>query len=431
MSDLFILADDIKYRRENFGGIVFDGKSKETHFFNHAAAFAIENFKKPNSIADVQALMSGHLTEEYSDNNFFRSLLDLSIIKNSSNESTTKSRLYFTNITEFKESYLFSPLAVELELTLKCMRSCVYCAYDSSPRVDTDNELSLRDYQAILKQLLNAGVFYIRFTGGDPLTRKDSLNIMSEAEKLGFGFAVASDLTVLNNLQAKQLGNFKNLISLQTTLDGSTPDIADKLRGPGNYRKTLKGIALLRQHGVPIIVGTILTKHNVNDIYNISKILSEFDIAYCVSPLYDAGRARTQRDLIPSDDDLAHAYEQFARAVSEGFVRPADPGWSVLAEPLNKDKRDALWNSQPWLVRSPDRIMRVDPKGRCYTSIHLKEIINDDIYIGNLPEDDLISIWNNSILLNTLRLNCEKNNYFGNVLDIRNIKSILEVDHGY
>lgn len=426
MSDLFVLSDNLKYRREHFGGVVLDNTSKETHFFNHVAAYAIEKLKKPTSINNIKKHLSSFVEKNIDYEVFFKSLIDLSIITKTTNTTHSKSELYFTYTNEFCKNNLHSPLAVELELTLKCMRNCVYCAYDSSPYVDTENQLCSGDYENILKQLKKAGVFYIRFTGGDPLTRMDSLDIMSIADSLGFGFAVASDLTVLSEQQAKMLGKFNNLISLQTTLDGSKPDIADKLRGRGNYRQTLKGISLLREQGIPLIVGTILNKYNVNDIYNIAKLLSEFDVMYCVSPLYDAGRARTQRELIPTNDDLAHAYDQFASAINDGLVRPADPGWEILAQPLDREKRDALWHSQPWLVRSPDRIMRVDPTGRCYTSIHLKEVIKDDIYVGTLPETDVIELWNKSPLLNTLRSNSENNEYYGNVLDIREMYTTME-----
>lgn len=426
MRDQYVLSDNVKYRREHFGGVVFHRDTKETHFFNHMAAFAIENFRSPSSIDDVKTALGSLLGDRSVKEDFFNSLVGLSIIAKSERGVPNNNNVYFSDITDFSDKSFYSPLAVELELTLKCMRNCVYCAYDSSPAINTSGQLSLDAYQDILKGLERAGVFYIRFTGGDPLTRTDSLEIMNLAENLGFGFAVASDLTVLREEQAKKLGEFNNLISLQTTLDGSNPAIADKLRGNGNYRKTLQGISLLRDYGVPLIVGTILTKHNVGDIYHIAKLLSEFDVSYCVSPLYDAGRARSQRDLIPTNDDLAHAYDQFACAVNDGLVRPADPGWSALAQPLDRKKRDALWNSQPWLVRSPDRIMRVDPYGRCYTSIHLKEVINDDVYVGSLLDNDVVQLWNNSPLLNTLRSNSERNEYFGNVLDIREINSILE-----
>lgn len=269
-----------------------------------------------------------------------------------------------------------------------------------------------------------AGTFYIRFTGGDPLTRVDCLDIVSDADNSGFAIALASDLTVLKEEHVKKLGSLQNLMALQTTLDGATPEVADALRGSGNFQRVTQGISLLRQNGIPVIVGTVLTKLNVGNIYDIAKFLAKWDVAYCVSPLYDAGRGRTQRELIPTDDELAFAYEQFAKAVSEGLVRPADPGWSAIAEGMPSDVRSELWRGQPWLVRSPDRLMRIDPFGRCYTSIHLKEVLGDDIYIGKLPGDNVLSLWNSAPLLNKLRAARRENQYYGDVIDIRDFNKL-------
>ena len=426
MNEKYILSDDVKYRREKFGGIIFDKKSKETLFFNHLAALSLENFRTPATLKEMKRSLSmltgcGDVEDE-----FFESIVDSSIIVEANGKPENARHLYFSDVTDFQENCLYSPLAVELELTLKCMRNCAYCAYNSSPYVSTEGQLDFRDYLKILDKLERAGVFYIRFTGGDPLTRSDSIEIMNEANNLEFGFAVASDLTALSKMQARKLGEFENLISLQTTLDGSTQSIADKLRGQGSFRRTIRGIDLLRAHGVPLIVGTILTKYNVDDIYNIAKVLSEYNVSYCVSPLYDAGRAKNLNALIPSNDDLARAYDQFALAVEDGLVLPADPGWCALAQHLDKKERDSLWSNQPWLVRSPDQILRVDPLGRCYTSIHLKEVVSDDIYVGKLQSNDVIELWNRSPLLNSLRENATTNKYYGEVLDIRDIKKILE-----
>lgn len=54
MDNLYALASNVKYRREWFGGLIYSDFSKTTRFFNHAAAFAIEQFAKQTSIALAQ-----------------------------------------------------------------------------------------------------------------------------------------------------------------------------------------------------------------------------------------------------------------------------------------------------------------------------------------------------------------------------------------
>jgi len=73
-SRLYSLAPTIKYRREWFGGLVYCSRSKETRFFNHAAAFALEQFRDPITFINVQAAMNGVLREPSKQTEFFGSL---------------------------------------------------------------------------------------------------------------------------------------------------------------------------------------------------------------------------------------------------------------------------------------------------------------------------------------------------------------------
>ena len=422
MEKRYVLASDIRYRRESFGGLIYSNRSKTTKFFNHMAAFAIEEFVNPSTFSSVDLKMRHLLQVSKSQATFLASLETQGIIKAVADGTKCIGKVFFTNVTDFFDDRLYAPLGVEIELTLKCFRHCAYCAYNSSPDVVTDGQLNRRDYKSLLSQFDKIGIFYIRFTGGDPLARSDCLDLLDDVSEFPFGITVASDLTVLRKEHVDHLKSIPNLIAVQTTLDGSTPQLANKLRGDGNFQRVIQGIPELRKNGVPVIVGTVLTKLNVNNIYDIAKLLSNWNVTYCVSPLYDAGRGRMLSDLIPDDNDLNFAYEQFAAAVNEGLVQPADPAWEAIALGVPSNLRRALWHDQPWLIRSPDRLIRVDPFGRCYTSIHLKEVFGEEIYVGKLPDSDLLALWNSSPLLNRLRISRELNRYYGDVLDIRKIK---------
>ena len=420
MEVLYEIASDIKYRREAFGAAVLIGHSKETRFFNHAAAVVIEQFSRASTLADAERGANRVLGEVHDHRPLLELLRQTKIIAKSSGAEGS-AQMFFTENFDFADDRLHAPLGVELELTLKCMRRCTYCAYDSSPSVDTESEFDRTTLSELLHSLDQLGVFYVRFTGGDPLTRPDAMDILEDADQLGFGIAVASDLSVLTDEHVFRLSQLKNLTALQTTLDGPTLDVADEFRGTGNFRRTTEGIARLREARVPIIVGTVLTTRNHRSVYETARLLSQWDVSYCVSPLYDAGRANAQQPLIPSDDELTIAYEQFAAAIDDGLVRAADPGWHVIAEAVPRDARHALWAGQPWLVRSPDRLMRIDPTGRCYTSIHLKNILGDNVYVGRWPSDGLLEMWQSAPLLQELRRSRRRSSYYGDVIDIRQL----------
>ncbi len=420
----YLVSPSIKYRRESFGGIVYNVTNKTSRFYNYSAAYIIEQFLSPNSLQNAVSTVQPFFENSDDVLNFCHDLLNSHIIfqciDGDKNESA--GRGYFTNVTEFDKDRLHAPIGVELELTLKCLRHCNYCAYESTPKIDTTGYLTRNDYQVLFNSLEKIGVFYIRFTGGDPLTRDDALDIAEDADALNFGFTIASDLTAFNEQKCDRLSTFKNLVAIQTTLDGPTPDVADKLRGHGNFNHVVRGLDLLYKNQIPIIVGTVLTKLNSRFIYKTAQFLSKWKVQYCVSPLYSAGRGREIDSLIPSDEEIAEAYEQFAKAVDDGLVTPADPAWNKLAGSVESEIRKTLWSSQPWLIRSPDRLLRINPKGKCYTSIHLKEVLGEEVYLGNVTDHEIIDIWNSAPLLNDLRSNHFKSTYYGDVLDIRNLQ---------
>lgn len=428
MNKSFMLSQDIKYRREEFGSLIYQGRSKESRFFNHAASLIIEKFYLPTTLTDVKESKNLISNSTWDIDQFLALLQEDGIIQPVDQNNEQRAKMFFTNEVNFPENRLYTPIGVELELTLKCMRRCTYCAYDSSPLMGTSGELDRETINNLFKRLYNLGTCYIRFTGGDPLTRKDTLDIVEDADKLGFAIAIASDLTILSEEHIDRISQLQNLTAIQTTLDGPSLKIADMLRGSGNFRRVTNGIDKLRNKGIPILVGTVLTKLNYQYIFETAKYLSKWDVGYCVSPLYDAGRARNQNDLIPSDDELANAYEQFANAVQQGLVRAADPGWEAIAEKYDTDARRGLWAGQPWMLRSPDRILRVDPFGRCYTSIHLKNILEDNVYIGRWPESDIMNLWQSSPLLEKMRKAANPHPYYGNVIDIRKLSSFNHME---
>jgi len=424
----YVLASGYLYRREWFGGILFSLVDKESRFYNHTAALLIEAFLKPNTVDAAVAQLTAINNDHRKHRRFFEELVDLGtlVAAPSSWKQSAKKKAFFAGCYDFRNDRLCAPLGVELELTLKCMRKCDYCAYHSSPHVSTAGDLTRDQYQRLFNVFADNGVCYLRFTGGDPLTRRDCLDIMEDADSHHFGIAVASDLTLFCEQDAKRLAGIRNLVSLQTTLDGPNQEIADRLRGNGNFHRVERGLDLLAKYRIPVIVGTILTKHNVGSIYETGRYLSRWDVSWCVSPLYTAGRGAGCDELVPDDADLANAFHQFGKAIEEGLVKPADPGWSAIAAPLDSDSRSRLWAGQPWLIRSPDRVIRIDPVGKCYTSIHLKEVFGDEVYVGSIVDDDFLKMWNEAPLLNRLRANQHRNAYFGEVLDLRSL-SLNEV----
>ena len=104
---------------------------------------------------------------------------------------------------------LMSPIDVQLEITALCNQKCRHCynywRHSDAPR---SVELSSEDLGCILRKLAEAKVVQLTFTGGEPLLHPDILmSSMFEAHKLGMGFGLNSNATLITDEIARGLGS--------------------------------------------------------------------------------------------------------------------------------------------------------------------------------------------------------------------------------
>jgi len=61
------------------------------------------------------------------------------------------------------------PIDVHIDVTYRCNERCVHCYLDH----DDHGELSTSEIKDVLKQLADAGVFFLTFSGGEVFLRRD------------------------------------------------------------------------------------------------------------------------------------------------------------------------------------------------------------------------------------------------------------------
>ena len=61
------------------------------------------------------------------------------------------------------------PLSVHLDVTYRCNERCEHCYLEH----DGENELTTAEIRDYLRQLADAGVFFLTISGGEPLLRRD------------------------------------------------------------------------------------------------------------------------------------------------------------------------------------------------------------------------------------------------------------------
>lgn len=142
------------------------------------------------------------------------------------------------------------PLSAHVKLTENCQARCISCDYWKSrwqDAIGTDQAVDL------VNQIGAAGIRSLRFTGGEPLLRRDLFTILKKADTSCF----KSIILQTNGLLIRKLHNEINASPISricVSLDG-LKQTNDQIRGiQGYFDLALEGIQLLRDKQVAFSV---------------------------------------------------------------------------------------------------------------------------------------------------------------------------------
>lgn len=157
---------------------------------------------------------------------------------------------------------------VAFEITRTCTLSCRHCRGDSRKEAYPD-ELSLKEIQAILKDIAAFAKPILIITGGEPLARPDVYDIAAYSSSLGLRTVLATCGHFLNDETVPKLLE-AGISRISISLDGASAATHDQFRGtPGAFEATLSGIAAARRHHLDFQINSTLTVLNIAELESI------------------------------------------------------------------------------------------------------------------------------------------------------------------
>lgn len=168
------------------------------------------------------------------------------------------------------------PSNVFWNVTGECNLQCAHC-YNFNNRKQ-GAEFKTGEIKHTLEEIAGFGVKNISFSGGEPLVRKDFLEIVSYAAGLGFNsVALATNGTLMDRKTAKKLREAN--INVQVSIDGDTADVHDAARGvKGAFDGAIRAIKLLQEESVEVSVSTTITTLNVERMPGIIQLIHDLDV---------------------------------------------------------------------------------------------------------------------------------------------------------
>src|SRR5687767_3001751 len=212
------------------------------------------------------------------------------------------------------------PYVVSWNLTYRCNLACEHCYLDAggTPQVGTENfadrsELGTEECFSVIDEIATFAPECVTIlTGGEPLLRRDILDIVRRASERGLWVVVGTNGVKISENVAKRLAE-AGARGLSLSLDALDPDRHDRFRNVrGAWRNTVEGAAILNGTGLPFIVQTTAGSHNLGELDAIADFAHD-RLAAKVWNLYflvPTGRGQFVSDITPTqyDEVLASLY---------------------------------------------------------------------------------------------------------------------------
>ena len=201
-----------------------------------------------------------------------------------------------------------APLEVSIEVTRRCPLECLHC-YNNLPMGDLEarnRELSKEEHFRLLDELVEVGAFWLLYSGGEIFARKDFLEIYTRAKQKGFLITLFTNGILIDERIANHLLEYPPF-AIEITLYGRTKKTYEALTGiPGSYERCLRGIALLRERGLPLKLKTVPTTINKHEVVAMKRFAEEelgveFKFDAQVNPRIDCSQSPLAVRLSPEE----------------------------------------------------------------------------------------------------------------------------------
>lgn len=178
-----------------------------------------------------------------------------------------------TQPIEKKEGEVTFPKSVDINPTAKCNLHCSFCW---GPDHTIPDGLDTAGWKSVINFFSDRGTDAVVFTGGEPLIRRDILDLIGHAKGRGMRVTLSTN-TILLPRVAQHLLPMIDEIGIP--IDGSTPEQNSKMR-LGNKRSFAASVSALdlvkaTNPLVEVTVRTVVSKVNEGDIGRIGELLEQ------------------------------------------------------------------------------------------------------------------------------------------------------------
>ncbi len=320
------------------------------------------------------------------------------------------------------------PLLVFWEATRACALSCRHCRAEAIPQ-PLPGELDYGAASALVDAVASFGVPrpVLVVTGGDPLMRRDLLELVGQASALDLRVAVAPAVTPSLTPDALATLQQRGVTTVSISLDGGSAETHERVRGvEGHFQATLEALRLVRSCGLKLQVNTLVMRENAHELADVARVVKEHGASiWELFFLVRVGRGRDLAELAPpANEDVCHflfeasSYGFAVRTVEAPFFRRVvsrrrddgrgqdprstyelGPLYHMLAARLREQLGDPISRPRAQIGKTRDGkgVVFVAHDGDVYPAGFLP------LRLGNVSREDIVDIYRSHPLLHDIR----------------------------
>ncbi|MGZ8548312.1 MAG: radical SAM protein [Sulfuricurvum sp.] len=203
------------------------------------------------------------------------------------------SNLIRASIEGGRERVLEGAIAI-WNLTNRCNLSCMHCY--SKATLDSVDALTTEEIFATMENMVQSGIKFIIFSGGEPLTRHDVFEIAARARELGIITYLSTNGLYVHKSNVEKIVAAFDYIGV--SIDGSEKT-HDHFRGlKGSFKLSMEAIKLLVAHSDRVGIRFTLTTQTLDDLSFIFDLAETYHIPKVyISHLVYSGRGLENREM--------------------------------------------------------------------------------------------------------------------------------------
>jgi radical SAM protein with 4Fe4S-binding SPASM domain len=199
------------------------------------------------------------------------------------------------------------PLVLAWEVTRACPLACRHCRAEAHPDRHPA-ELTTAEGVQLLEDVATAfpGTVVI-LTGGEPLTRPDTLELAGEGSRLGLGMALSVDVGRLLTPETCRAIREAGVRRVSFSLHFPDAERCDAFAStPGFHAGALEGLGNMREAGIPFQLHTTVMRSNAGLLQELHRLVGELGAAaWELFFLVPTGRGRllAEEELPPAQQE--------------------------------------------------------------------------------------------------------------------------------